>query len=309
MSLPQKDTPSIEVNHLNFSYGGPPILQDLSLVLKPGSRCILVGANGAGKTTLLRILAGKRLVEGDVKVLGKSAFIDAPKGVTYLGTEWASNPVVRSDLTVEYLLRSMGSSRWPERTKALLEVLDVDLTWRLHQVSDGQRRRVQLVMGLLQPWDILLLDEVTVDLDVLVRADFLDFLRRETEERGATIVYATHIFDGNQIEIRHPMADCELLLGLGRWPTHVAHVANGTVLAFHSMDDFPELAEVHAHHVRHGLVDSPLMGLCYKWLRDDRQRHLNYRQIDATTGQPHTKWDDLSEDMQGHGDKYFNYWK
>lgn len=43
-------------------------------------------------------------------------------------------------------------------------------------------------MGLLQPWQLLLLDEVTVDLDVLVRADFLDFLKQETEKRGATIV-------------------------------------------------------------------------------------------------------------------------
>lgn len=43
-------------------------------------------------------------------------------------------------------------------------------------------------MGLLQPWTILLLDEVTVDLDVLVRADFLQYLKEETEERGATIV-------------------------------------------------------------------------------------------------------------------------
>lgn len=62
----------------------------------------------------------------------------------------------------------------------------------------GQRRRVQLVMGLLQPWELLLLDEVTVDLDVLVRADFLAYLKEETETRGATIVYATHIFDGKK---------------------------------------------------------------------------------------------------------------
>jgi CCR4-NOT complex subunit CAF16 len=57
---------------------------------------------------------------------------------------------------------------------------------------------VQLVMGLINPWELLLLDEVTVDLDVLVRADFLDFLKEETESRGATIIYATHIFDGKK---------------------------------------------------------------------------------------------------------------
>ena len=54
--------------------------------------------------------------------------------------------------------------------------MDVDINWHMHQVSDGQRRRVQIVLGLLQPWDVLLLDEVTVDLDVVVRANLLNFL-------------------------------------------------------------------------------------------------------------------------------------
>lgn len=48
------------------------------------------------------------------------------------------------------------------------------------------------------------MDEITVDLDVLARADLLKFLRKECEERGATIIYATHIFDG-----------------LEDWPTHI----------------------------------------------------------------------------------------
>lgn len=51
---------------------------------------------------------------------------------------------------------------------------------------------------------VLLLDEITVDLDVLARADLLKFLKKECEERGATIIYATHIFDG-----------------LEDWPSHI----------------------------------------------------------------------------------------
>lgn len=43
-----------------------------------------------------------------------------------------------------------------------MEVLDIDETWRMHQVSDGQRRRVQIACGLLRPAEVLLLDEVTV---------------------------------------------------------------------------------------------------------------------------------------------------
>lgn len=57
---------------------------------------------------------------------------------------------------------------------------------------------------------VLLLDEITVDLDVLGRADLMRFLVDECDTRGATIIYATHIFDGLEF-----------------WPTHVAHVARG----------------------------------------------------------------------------------
>lgn len=110
------------------------------------------------------------------------------QGVVYLGTEWSSNPVVRSDIVVSHFLDSVGGWRHAERRDRLLEILDVDLDWHMHQISDGERRRVQLCMGLMGEWDVLLLDEVTVDLDVLVRADLIDFLVKESETRGATIL-------------------------------------------------------------------------------------------------------------------------
>lgn len=49
---------------------------------------------------------------------------------------------------------------------------------------------MQLCFGLMSQWDVLLLDEVTVDLDVLVRADLIAFLESEAKERGATILCA-----------------------------------------------------------------------------------------------------------------------
>ena len=63
-------------------------------------------------------------------------------------------------------------------------------------VSDGQRRRVQILCKLLKPCSILLLDEITTDLDLLARQDLLSFLQEESEARGVSIVYCTHIFDG-----------------------------------------------------------------------------------------------------------------
>ena len=62
---------------------------------------------------------------------------------------------------------------------------------------------------------MLLMDEITVDLDVLVRRDLLAYLKRDCERRSATVVYATHIFDG-----------------LDGWPTHLLHICDGRLASF-----------------------------------------------------------------------------
>jgi CCR4-NOT complex subunit CAF16 len=103
----------------------------------------------AGKSTLLRILAGKRLTKSrNCRILGKDVFMNPPsvrlglirtncssrsgltgQGVVYLGTEWSSNPVVRSDIVVSDFLDSVGGYRHKARRDRLLGILDVDLDW------------------------------------------------------------------------------------------------------------------------------------------------------------------------------------
>ena len=278
---------AIDIKDLNFDFGGPSILQQINFELKTGSRCLLVGANGAGKSTLLRIIAGKHLVKGKVYALEKDVFNQSAGGVTYLGTEWANNPVVRRDVPVSRLLKTLGAQRHPERCSELLDIMDVNPDWHMHQISDGQRRRVQIVLGLLEPWDLLLLDEVTVDLDVLVRQDLLTFLKRETDTRKATILYATHIFDG-----------------LGEWPTHIAHMYHGLISPLIDVNHFPELDEAIQTNRLH---NSPLLLVVEKWLRQDAQAKKTLRKNEQ--GQVMTRWDILSENMKEYGDKYYNYWR
>jgi CCR4-NOT complex subunit CAF16 len=80
---------------------------------------------------------------------------------TLFGFFRAMNPVVRGDIVVSHFLDSVGGYRYKERRDQLLDILDVDLDWHMHAISDGERRRVQLCMGLMVPWDVLLLDEVS----------------------------------------------------------------------------------------------------------------------------------------------------
>ena len=234
------------VNNLDWSYpgidgspivGSEPLIKGMDLKLKPGSCCLLLGANGAGKTTLLKILGGKHMVPKDkVLIHGREAFYDT--GLTtsgqlsYIGGNWQRDVAfagygvtLAGDFPAKKMLDSIPNVD-PARKKRIIEVLDINPEWRMHQVSDGQRRRVQLAYGLMVPYSVLLLDEITVDLDVLGRADLMGFLRQECEERQVTIVYATHIFDG-----------------LEQFATHVAFVAGGQLRFCEPMEEIEGLKD------------------------------------------------------------------
>lgn len=247
MGSKQQAPPSIEVKNLTYSFADSSLgVTDISLSVPPRSRTLLIGANGAGKTTLLRLLAGKRLApSGAISVSELDPFKDGLEGVTYLGLEWVLNPIVRTDIGVVELLRSVGGDAYPARRDELVAVLDIDTNWRMSAVSDGERRRVQLAMGLVRPWTVLLLDEITVDLDVLSRAEFLAWLKRETEARDCTIVYATHILDN-----------------LAGWPTHLVHMHMGTVREWGTTDKFLARLEGDTGNSRLG-------ELVLGWLRED----------------------------------------
>ncbi|APA15153.1 hypothetical protein sscle_14g099230 [Sclerotinia sclerotiorum 1980 UF-70] len=244
----QTDAPSIEVKNLTYKFPDSTLgLTDITLSLPPSSRTLLIGANGAGKTTLLRLLSGKRLAPtSTISISGLDPFKDSLVGVTYLGLEWVLNPIVRTDIGVRELLSSVGGTYYPDRRDELVRVLDIDLEWRMHQVSDGERRRVQLAMGLIRPWRILLLDEITVDLDLLSRKRFLDFLKEETEKRNCTIVYATHILDN-----------------LAGWPTDLVHMSLGRVKEWGPIGKFEEEMK------GDGGGNSILGELVLKWLGED----------------------------------------
>ena len=203
----------------------------------------------------------------------------------------AMNPVVRGDIVVEHFLNSVGGYRHKERRDRLLDILDVDLDWHMHAISDGERRRVQLCMGLMQSWDVLLLDEVrylhvacvnvdigftnfaaqvTVDLDVQVRYDLLSFLKEDSERRGATILCkVSDILTARKLILAGPLDATHIFDGLNEFPTHIAHMRLGTfvkkprpwsrVLAGQSLDNIA------------GGLDRTLFEIALEWLREDRE--------------------------------------
>ena len=278
----EETAPGLEVKALNFAYpppagvrlsaeaeaarGEPNLLENFSMTLPRGSCCLLLGANGAGKTTLLRILAGQHMVPREaVLVLGQSPFFNTTmishNRLSYIGGSWRRDVAfagydvpMSADIRAGDMIERVHGVK-ASRRELLMKVLDVNPEWRLHRVSEGQRRRVQLCMGLLHEYEVLFLDEITVDLDVLVRADLVAFLRRECAERRCTVIYATHIFDG-----------------LEGWPTHVAYLARGNLQEFGTVAEFPELATGGPEK------GGELVKLVEKWLRREQAIVAELRQ-------------------------------
>lgn len=252
--------PAVVIKDLTFAYapGAKPVLRGINLELPAGSRTLLVGENGVGKSTLLRLLAGKHIhKEGAVQVLGSSSFFDTFLPRAHLTTDWGKRTVAFSghgiSLTADIAVGEMLAAwqlEFRERRDELVALLGIDLEWRLHQLSDGQRRRVQIMIQLLHPVKLLLLDEITTDLDLLTRQDFLSHLKVMSVRDGVTVVYATHIFDG-----------------LDDWPTHLAFISQGEIPRFGTIDSYEDLAQRRAA----GVV-APLLRTIETWMRNDRDK-------------------------------------
>ena len=117
-------------------------------------------------------------------------------------------------------------------------------------------------MGLLKPFKVLLCDEITVDLDILGRLDLLNFLKQECEQRGATVVYATHIFDGME-----------------PWTTHIAFTSDGKLVHGGKKEDVGDLKGV-----RH------LLSTVYDWLVVDRNDRKEREKLEKANPKPKSTW-------------------
>ena len=249
--MPESSSAAIRLSDLTWGYeDSPPLFRNLNLSLPKASRCLLIGANGVGKSTLLRLIAGHHLLAREqLHVFGSSPFYE-----TALASRVAlvdGDFPIHVDLRVRELLAHPVSDIDSSREAELIEILEIDPEWRMCRVSEGQRRRVQLLLALRRNVDLLLLDEVTAHLDVVARFDFMLWLRRESERRGLTVFYATHILDGLWADARNP------------WATHLAFMSFTQPLFFAPVAEIPELAAAGA---------SPLLRLCEDWIRRDVER-------------------------------------
>ena len=188
--------PLVRFEHVTCSYGGPPAIQDVDLVISPAEFVGIVGPSGSGKTTILRALIGAMApVHGHVTRRDELRVAYVPQVET---VDW-NFPVTVDEVVSMSLPRPRRAGRSDQR-RLITDVLDrlgLDGLARRHirELSGGQQQRVFLARALVQRPDLLVLDEPTSGVDVQTRHEVLHVLA-DLNDDGIAITLTTHDLNG-----------------------------------------------------------------------------------------------------------------
>ncbi|MBE0484883.1 ABC transporter ATP-binding protein [Marinobacter sp.] len=200
--------PDISVKHLNKTYeDGFQALKDINLDIYPGEIFALLGPNGAGKTTLISIICGiVNKSSGDVLAAGHDIIKDYRKARGSIGLvpqELNTDSFETVWNAVSFSRGLFGKPANPDHIERVLKDLSL---WdkrnnRIMSLSGGMKRRVMIAKALSHEPRILFLDEPTAGVDVELRRDMWQMVRK-LRENGTTIILTTHY-----IEEAEEMAD------------------------------------------------------------------------------------------------------
>jgi ABC-2 type transport system ATP-binding protein len=188
---------AVRVHGLRKSYGGVAAVAGVDLSIATGEVFALLGPNGAGKTTTVEILEGYRDRDaGEVSVLGAD-----PQRA---GREWRARIGIvlqlaaeAAELTVaEMVGHFAGFYPRPRRPAELIELVGLGgkARSRIHELSGGQQRRLDVALALVGHPELLFLDEPTTGFDPEARHAFWDVIRSLSDD-GVTVLLTTHYLD------------------------------------------------------------------------------------------------------------------
>jgi ABC-2 type transport system ATP-binding protein len=206
--------PAVTVRGLRKVYAGTAAVDGLDLDIMPGEVFALLGPNGAGKTTCVEMLEGYRTpTEGEVRVLGHDPASPTPQWRARIGIVLQSTGG-HDELTVAEVVRHFACyyphAREPDEVITAVGLDDKRGT-RIRHLSGGQRRRLDVALGILGRPELLFLDEPTTGFDPEARREFWGLVQRLASQDGTTILLTTHYLD----EAEH-LADRVGVLAHGR---------------------------------------------------------------------------------------------
>lgn len=192
---------AIEIKDLTKQFGEKAAVKDLNLQVKEGGIFALLGVNGAGKTTTIRMLTGLlKPTAGEAYVMGYSVEKEIAKvkevcDISPQDTSVAPNLTVRENL--EFMAQIYGFSKKETKVR-VAEIIhqfsleDVEKTFA-KKLSGGWQRRVSIAMALISNPKVLFLDEPTLGLDVLARAELWEILKEL--KKNTSIILTTHYME------------------------------------------------------------------------------------------------------------------
>lgn len=188
--------PAVAIEHLRVVRGKRPVLHDFSVRITRGTITGLLGPSGCGKTTLMRCIVGTQLITGGtVDVLGSPA---GSPGLRRRVGYMPQQPTIYDDLRVIDNVHYFAALAGVDTRDADDAIESVDL--QRHRgdycvnLSGGQRARVSLACALVGRPDLLVLDEPTIGLDPVLRAELWQQFAA-LARRGTTLLVSSHVMD------------------------------------------------------------------------------------------------------------------
>ena len=191
--------PKLSVKHVNKTFDGKKVLNDLSFDLMEGEFLSILGPSGCGKTTLLRILIGLEQADsGEIwkggKEISRMSSYDRGMGIVFQNYALFPNMTVLEN--VRYALTLHKGTRRDADAIALRTLEQVGLTDQMHkrpnQLSGGQQQRVAIARTLAMNPDVILLDEPISALDVANREAMKAELKQLQKKFNVTMLFITH---------------------------------------------------------------------------------------------------------------------
>jgi ABC-2 type transport system ATP-binding protein len=188
---------AIEVRGLRKTYGSRSAVGGIDLSVPHGEVFALLGPNGAGKTTTVEILEGhRRRDSGDVRVLGHDPATGGRAWRARIGIVLQS-ATDAADLTIAETVRHIaGLYPRPRPAAEVIELVGLSdqAKTKVRALSGGQRRRLDVALGIVGRPEVVFLDEPTTGFDPQARRQFWQLVRALAAE-GTTILLTTHYLD------------------------------------------------------------------------------------------------------------------